>query len=164
MNRNSGFQVFSIGVLLAGLLGIASFGVKTAFAATESASGQILVYKKWIGASGKEADVEIVLNCEGQKGFESRWINRDEPSGWQLTNLPSAGEFCSVIEDERDTFIADTSDCRNLLVLPGQLTECTMVNTKLVKRIEMLNRYGLVIMIAVMLGAGLAATRKFGQM
>ncbi len=61
----------------------------------------------------------------------------------------------------RDTFVADTEDCRELLVVPGQDVECTMVNTKVVKRIEMLNRYGLGLMIGVMLAAGLVAVRKF---
>ena len=39
-----------------------------------------------------------------------------------------------------------------------------MVNTKVIKRIDMLNRYGLVMMIAVMLGAGLAAVKRFGPL
>jgi hypothetical protein len=46
------------------------------------------------------------------------------------------------------------------MLVPGQAAECTIVNTKVVKRIDMLNRYGLIIMISVMLGAGLAAVRR----
>ncbi|HLF29753.1 MAG TPA: hypothetical protein VI566_01845 [Xanthomonadales bacterium] len=133
----------------------------------ESVSGadentvELQVYKKWIGASGDEADVEIRLSCPQQMDFQPKFINRDQPGGWEIDHVPSDGLFCSVREIERDTFIADYGDCLDLLVIPGQEAECTIVNTKVVKRIDMLNRYGLVMMIAVMLGAGLAAVRRF---
>lgn len=129
--------------------------------AMDQATVGVLVYKKWIGASGDEADVEIHLSCPPRTAFEPRFINRDHAAGWQVEQVPADGMFCSVHEIERDTFIADAGDCRDLLLVPGQEVECTMVNTKVVKRIDMLNRYGLVLMIAVMLGAGLAAVRKF---
>jgi len=129
--------------------------------ALDQATVGLQVYKKWIGASGDEADVEIHLSCPPRTAFEPRFINRDHPDGWQIEQVPADGIFCSVHEIERETFIADATDCHGLLVIPGQDVECTMVNTKVVKRIDMLNRYGLVMMIAVMLGAGLAAVRKF---
>lgn len=120
----------------------------------------LLVYKKWIGAAGDEAQVEIHLSCAGQDAFEPRFINRDRADGWQIEHVPADGMFCSVDEIGQATFIADAADCQDLLVVPGQDVECTMVNTKIVKKIDMLNRYGLALMIAVMLGAGLAAVRK----
>ena len=123
---------------------------------------ELLVYKKWIGASERESNVEIHLACGEQLGYEARFINRDRPDGWTVENVPEEGVFCDVREIEQETFIADVSDCLNLLVIPGQPAECTMVNTKVVKRIDMLNRYGLFLMIAVMLGAGLAAVKRFG--
>jgi hypothetical protein len=131
---------------------------------TAMATVNVQVYKKWIGASGDEVDVEIQLFCGQGKKFEPRFINQDRPDGWQLTAVPADGLFCNVREIVRDTFMADVSDCLDLLVIPGQEVECTIVNTKVVKRIDMLNRYGLAMMIAVILGAGLAAVRRFTPM
>jgi hypothetical protein len=122
---------------------------------------EILVYKKWIGAAGDEANVEAHLVCGSEAGFQPRMVNRGKPDGWRIENVPEEGLFCSVFEVERDTFIADNRDCRDLLVLPDQGAECTLVNTKIVKRIDMLNRYGLVMLIAVMLGAGLSAVHRY---
>jgi hypothetical protein len=122
---------------------------------------EILVYKKWIGAAGDEANVEAHLVCGSEAGFQPRTVNRGKPDGWRVENVPEEGLFCTVFEVERDTFIADNLDCRDLLVLPDQGAECTLVNTKIVKRIDMLNRYGLVMMIAVMLGAGLSAVHRY---
>lgn len=127
-----------------------------------STSVELLVYKKWIGAAGDEANVEIHLSCGPEDEFEPRYINRDKPGGWEIARVPTDGMLCSVREIERDTFVADVGDCLDLLVLPGQEAECTLVNTKVVKRIDMLNRYGVIIMIAVMLGAGLAGVRTLG--
>ena len=120
------------------------------------------VYKKWIGASGNEANVEIHLSCDGPVELESREINRDLPGGWEISGVPAEGMFCTVLEAKQDSYVPDTTDCRDLLLVPGQDVECTMVNTKVVKRIDMLNRYGLILMICVMLGAGLAAVKKLG--
>lgn len=148
-------------LLLCSQVAVAATGASAAAPTTEQATVGLLVYKKWIGASGDEADVEIHLSCPGKIPLEPRFINRDRPGGWRIEQVPEDGIFCSVHEIERDTFIADTTDCHDLLVIPGEDVECTMVNTKVVKKIDMLNRYGLVLMIAVMLGAGLAAVRKF---
>jgi len=124
---------------------------------------RLWVYKKWIGASGREGSVEIHLACPGRDDFEPRFINRDQPDGWVLSDFPADGLFCNVSELARDTFVADEKDCQNLLVVPGQDVECTMVNTKVVKRIDMLNRYGLGLMIVVMMTAGLLSVRKSGR-
>lgn len=131
-----------------------------ALAVDGDAGVEILVYKKWIGARGDEADVEAHLFCENLPGFRPVRVNRGRPDGWRIADVPPEGMFCTVQEVERDTFVADTEDCRDLLILPGHGAECTLVNTKVVKHIEMLNRYGLVMMIAVMLGAGLAAVHR----
>jgi len=131
---------------------------------TETATVSLQVYKKWIGAAGDEGNAEIHLQCDSHKQFEPRFINTDKTEGWDVTDVPASGLFCSVKEIEKETFIADATDCRELLLVPGQPVECTIVNTKVVKRIDMLNRYGLIIMISVMLGAGLAAVRRFTPM
>ena len=131
---------------------------------TETATVSLQVYKKWIGAAGDEDNSEIHLLCDSHKQFEPRFINTDRTEGWDVTDVPANGLFCSVQEIEQETFIADVSDCRELLLVPGQAVECTIVNTKVVKRIDMLNRYGLIIMVFVMLGAGLAAVRRFTPM
>jgi hypothetical protein len=128
----------------------------------DASTVELQVYKKWIGAAGDEADVEVHLFCRQDDNFEPRYINHDLPDGWQINQVPPDGMFCNVREIERDSFVADVSDCAGLLVVPGQDVECTMVNTKVVKRIDMLNRYGLIMMVAVMLGAGLAAVKRFG--
>jgi hypothetical protein len=130
----------------------------------ETASVSLQVYKKWIGASGDEANSEIHLKCDSLIRFGPRFINTDRTEGWDVLNVPASGLFCSVYEIELETFIADVTDCGELLLVPGQAVECTVVNTKVVKRIDMLNRYGLIIMISVMLGAGLAAVRRFAAM
>jgi hypothetical protein len=138
------------------------------------------VYKKWIGAADRESDVEIRLHCaagpaadvgtdaesapdpQSNPGFDPgpRMINEDEPAGWDLEITDPNGLECDVLEAEREDFRADISDCQDLIILPGASEECTMVNTKVVKMIQMLNRYGLVIMILVFMAAGMLATRK----
>lgn len=123
-------------------------------------AAEVLVYKKWVGATGDEAPVEIQLVCEGLGDFHPLRVNQDEPDGWLIAELPETGSYCSVYEAIRDSFIPDERDCRELLVLPGSSVECTLVNTKRVKRIEMLNRYGIVMLIAFILGAGLAAVHR----
>jgi len=129
---------------------------------SELGTVKLWVYKKWIGASGTEASVEIHLDCPGRDDFGRRLINRDRPDGWNIDQVPADGFFCSVGEVMRETFVPDVTDCRNLLLVPGRDVECTMVNTKVVKRIDMLNRYGLGLMIVVMLAVGLTSVRKLG--
>ena len=123
-------------------------------------AAEVLVYKKWIGAAGDESAVDIALFCKDMEDFHELQVNQDKPDGWVIADLPEQGTYCSVYEAPRDSFIPDDSDCRNLLVLPGTSVECTLVNTKRVKRIEMLNRYGVVMMIAFILGVGLAAVHR----
>jgi hypothetical protein len=146
----------------------------------ESQGTTLTVYKKWIGAADREADVEIRLDCaaglaadagpdakpapgtQSSEGSDRgpRMINEDKPAGWDLEITDPDGLECDVLEAEREDFRADISDCQGLIIVPGAREECTMVNTKVVKMIQMLNRYGLVIMILVFLAAGMLATRK----
>lgn len=121
----------------------------------------LVVYKKWVGASGHEPGVAIQLVCGERTFAETRLINRNVPGGWEVGDINVDGQICDVHEKPGDTFIADESDCQGLMLLPGRGAECTMVNTKIVKRIEMLNRYGIAIMILVMLVAGLVAVRRY---
>jgi len=123
-------------------------------------AAEVLVYKKWVGATGDEKAVEIQLICRGSGEFHPLSVNEDQPDGWLIVDVPEGGQYCSVFEVARDSFIPDEGDCRDLLVLPGSSVECTLVNTKRVKRIEMLNRYGIVMMIALIFGAGLAAVHR----
>ena len=65
-----------------------------------------------------------------------------------------------MIEEKSDTYIDDVEDCQDLLIRPGAEEECTVVNTRVVKMIEMFNRYGLFVMIlAFMIVGGLAARK-----
>jgi hypothetical protein len=122
---------------------------------------KLSAYKKWIGGTGAEGDVRISLECESGAFSGYRYINEASPDGWDISDIDPAGVTCSVHETPGDTFVIDESDCQNLVIFPGRGEECTMVNTKIVKRIEMLNRYGKAIMIVVMLAAGLIAVRRY---
>lgn len=126
----------------------------------ESERTALTVYKKWIGAAGREPNVEVHLHCSGGLVPGPREINQDQPAGWDLQITDPDGIECDVYEVERDEFRADISDCQGLIIVPGAQEECTMVNTKVVKMIQMLNRYGLVIMILVFLAAGMVAARR----
>lgn len=126
----------------------------------ESEQTSLTVYKKWIGAADREADIEIRLHCDGGGVLEPRFINQNKPAGWDLEIADPDGIECDVFEVEREDFRADIADCQDLIIVPGAREECTMVNTKVVKMIQMLNRYGLVIMILVFLTAGMLAARR----
>ena len=126
-----------------------------------SLATSITVFKKWIGATREEPDVLIELVCAGEPIQDARSINAGKPGGWSLDVTDPEGIRCDVLETGREEFISDAEDCRDLLVLPGSQEECTMVNTKVVKMIEMLNRYGLVIMILVFMVVGMIAARRF---
>jgi hypothetical protein len=121
----------------------------------------LTVYKKWIGATGDEGDVPVSLDCGGDTSENPKFINQGLPATWQLSNIPPSGLVCSVSELPDDTFVSDESDCKELLLMAGRGEACTMVNTKVVKRIEMFNRYGKIIMILVMMTAGLIAVRRY---
>jgi hypothetical protein len=124
-------------------------------------STSVTVYKKWIGATREEPDVQIELACGGQPVPGVRSINAGRPAGWALELTDPEGIVCDVLERENESFIPDPGDCRDLLILPGSEEECTLVNTKVVKMIEMLNRYGLAIMILMFMAVGMVAARRF---
>lgn len=121
---------------------------------------RLTVYKKWIGPSGEEPDVQVILECEGGDYSGERFINEGKPDGWDIVNIGPDGVLCNVSEEVRETYRPDIIDCQGLWLLPGKGEECTMLNTKIVKRIEMLNRYGIVVMILLVLGVGLIAVRR----
>lgn len=121
---------------------------------------RLTAYKKWIGGNGEEADVRIWLECESGDFDGDRFINENSPAGWEITNFDPEGVVCSVFEEPGEAYILDEFDCQGLVIYPGKGEDCTMLNTKIVKRIEMLNRYGKAIMILVMLAAGLVAVKR----
>ena len=127
----------------------------------EKKATRLTVYKKWVGGTGEEPNVNIHLACNDEMQGIPLWINSDSSQNWELEVSDPNGIHCSVYEHERDTFRADRSDCSNLLIMPGASEECTLVNTKVVKRIQTLNRYGLGAMILVMLAVGLLAIKRF---
>jgi len=126
----------------------------------ENEMTRLTVYKKWIGGTGEEPNVNIHLVCNHEMQGIPLWISSDSSQTWELEVAGSDGIRCSVHEEEADTFRKDQSDCNNLLIMPGTDEECTLVNTKVVKRIETLNRYGLGAMILIMLAAGLLAIKR----
>jgi hypothetical protein len=121
----------------------------------------LVVYLEWIGPSGEEEDVRVSLECESGDYSGYRYVNAGQPNGWEIRDIDPEGILCNVSEEVRDNFRPDIIDCQGLWVLPGKGEECTLINTKIVKRIEMLNRYGLVVMIVLVLGIGLVAVRRF---
>jgi hypothetical protein len=122
---------------------------------------KLMVYLEWIGPSGEEKDVRISLECESGDYSGYRYVNAGQPDGWEIRDVDPEGILCNVTEEVRDNFRPDIIDCQGLLVLPGKGEECTLINTKIVKRIEMLNRYGKIVMILLVLGVGLGAVRRF---
>ena len=121
----------------------------------------LTVYKKWIGPSGDEQDVQLSLACESGKYSGYRYINEGSPGGWELSEIDPEGILCNVSETVRETFRPDIIDCQGLYIRPGKGEECTMINTKIVKRIEMLNRYGKIVLILLVLVIGLLAVKRF---
>ncbi len=120
-----------------------------------------MVYLEWIGPSGEEEDVRISLECESGNYSGIRYVNAGKPDGWEIRDIDPEGILCNVSEEVRDNFRPDIIDCQGLWVLPGKGEECTLTNTKIVKRIEMLNRYGKIVMILLVLGIGLVAVKRF---
>ena len=121
---------------------------------------KLTVYKKWIGGSGEEDDVQVSLECENGDYSGYRTINEGSPDGWEISRFDPEGILCNVSETVRDTFRPDIIDCQGLYIRPGRGEECTMINTKIVKRIEMLNRYGKIVMIVLVLIVGLVAVKR----
>ena len=121
----------------------------------------LTVYKKWIGSSGDEEDVQLSLACESGRYSGYRYINEGAPGGWEIREIVPEGILCNVSETVRETFRPDIIDCQGLYIRPGKGEECTMINTKIVKRIEMLNRYGKIVMILLVLAIGLLAAKRF---
>lgn len=121
----------------------------------------LTVYKKWIGGSGEEEDVRVSLECESGEYSGYRYVNEGKLDGWEIRNIDFEGILCNVSETVRDNFRPDIIDCQGLYILPGKGEECTLLNTKIVKRIEMLNRYGKLVMILLVLAVGLVAVKRF---
>ena len=121
---------------------------------------RVVVYKKWVGMSGKAADVRIDLDCESGEYSGYRLINEGEPDGWEIRDVDPEGILCNVSEEVRENYRPDIIDCQGLYILPGHTEECTLVNTRVVKRIEMLNRYGKIVMILLIFGVGLMAVKR----
>jgi hypothetical protein len=121
---------------------------------------RLTVYKKWFGGSGEEEDVQVSLECESGDYSGYRYINEGSPDGWEISQFDPDGVLCNVTETVRDSFRPDIIDCQGLYILPGRGEECTLVNTKIVKRIEMLNRYGKIVMIVLVLAVGLVAVKR----
>lgn len=121
---------------------------------------KLTVYKKWVGGSGEEDDVQVSLECESGDYSGFRTINEGSPDGWEISQFDPEGILCNVSEKIRDTFSPDIIDCQGLYIRPGRGEECTLINTKIVKRIEMLNRYGKIVMIVLVLAVGLVAVRR----
>jgi hypothetical protein len=126
----------------------------------ESQETSLTVFKHWIGTSDPVDDVSVSLDCGPELRLEDLPLNKGKPGKWLLDVTDAEGILCRVHEEKGDSYLSDTSDCDDLLIRPGAREECTVVNTKVVKMIEMLNRYGLVIMIlAFMVVGGFAARR-----
>jgi hypothetical protein len=125
----------------------------------EEPPATLTVYLKWIGTAA-EPDVKISLDCESGDYSGDLYINQGSPDSWTIRNIGSEGILCNVYELVPGNFRSDIIDCQGLYLLPGSQEECTLVNTKIVKHIEMLNRYGKVVMIVLFLAVGLLTMRR----
>ena len=85
----------------------------------ENQDTSLTVFKHWIGTSKKEDNVAVSLDRGPGKTYESLQINTGKPDSWILLVNEAGGFRCSVSEEESETWIADTSDCGDLLILPG---------------------------------------------
>jgi hypothetical protein len=121
----------------------------------------ITVYKKWVGTSAVEPAVDVFLSCEDKIDYGPKLVSSQSPNGWEIDVAEPEGVLCNVIEAESEAYVADTQDCRNMRILPGSQDECTITNTKVIKLIQVLNRYGLVIMILIFMVVGMFAVRRF---
>ena len=121
---------------------------------------KLTVYKKWLGGSGEEEDVQVSLECENGDYSGYRYVNEGSPDGWEISQFDPEGILCNVSETVRESFSPDIIDCQGLYIRPGRGDECTLINTKIVKRIEMLNRYGKIVMIVLVLAIGMVAVRR----
>jgi hypothetical protein len=126
----------------------------------EQTKTRVTVFKRWIGTSEAEKSTKVTLSCNSGVALTPRMLNIDAPARWELDSVDAEGIVCSVSEQKSDSYIDDVEDCQGLLIRPGVREECTIVNTKVVKMIEMLNRYGLVLMILAFMAVGGFAVRR----
>ena len=159
LSPRPGCTVAALLLCLATLAPHSTYAQPAGFDAADRAA-TITVYKKWNGVSDRQDDVRISLDCESGDYSGDRYINEGRPDGWEVRDIPEEGILCNVSERLQENFRPDIIDCQGLYLLPGSAEECTLVNTKIVKRIEMLNRYGLIAMILVFMAAGMLAVRR----
>ena len=126
----------------------------------ESEETTLTVFKHWIGTSDREEDARITLECGDGNQHRPLMINSDRTGTWKLEVTSTEGVVCNVIEEKSDAYIDDVRDCQGLVIRPGAEEECTVVNTRVVKMIEMFNRYGLFVMILAFMIVGGFAARK----
>jgi hypothetical protein len=126
----------------------------------ENRETSLTVFKHWIGTSKREEDISVSLTCDQGGPFPELSVNENKPVTWPLLVNDENGFVCRVSEAPGEGYTSDVSDCEAMLIRPGAKEACTVVNTKVVKMIEVFNRYGLAVMIlAFMVVGGLAARR-----
>ncbi len=127
------------------------------------------VTKEWeiIGSGGdstpEEAKVTIYCDAFISKGRESRidgvWeISRVLGDGESVTATVDTIQHpatCWVKETVFDSSVeSDTSDCGRRVLTAGSTSSCTIVNSVFFEGIPTLDRYGLAMLVLLMLGAG----------
>ena len=158
--RGDGGSVFEAGGAGCRFSGIRAGHANFCQIEVESKETSLTVFKHWIGTSKPEEDVFVSLDCGHGLSLPARAINKGKPGAWSLVVNDDDGFLCSVSEAPGEGYTSDVSDCEALLVRPGAREECTVVNTKVVKMIEVFNRYGLVVMILAFMVVGGLAARK----
>lgn len=141
----------------------------------------VIVNKEWIDDNPQfqlPTTVEVTLECtdpiiggfscglvSGIEGSQDgncaqRFIDPGNPGVFEV--LPHFdGTSCTATETPEVGVLIDESDCEELLLLPGQGAECTIVNTRLFAGIPTLSQYGLLVMALLMLGVGLIGFRRY---
>lgn len=137
----------------------------------------VVVAKEWIDEHPEfilPTFVEITLVCddpivggypclaEGPGGgfCAQRYIDPDNPGEFEI--LPHyEGTSCFAREEAIQGVLTDDSDCAQLNLLPGQGDSCVIINTRLFAGIPTLNRYGLILLVLMMIGVGAVGLRRF---
>lgn len=135
---------------------------------------EITVYKEWIGdfdkvglervASANYTCYDVLDDPEAPKGKKVFGTLDFTPTQLSDTiggiyNNPNGESYCEVEEVAVNSAVeADDSDCSYIPVAPGE--ECTIYNTLFFEGIPTLDRYGLAVLVLLMLGVGLVGMRR----
>jgi len=85
------------------------------------------------------------------------------PEWYPMASEPDNQKYteCDAWEQDVESFVEVTNDCVDVEVAAGMGNSCTITNTVFFEGIPILNRYGMAIMVLLMLGVGMIGFRRF---